>query len=245
MLEFMIGMKKVAEDGLEEADLVIIVDTPGWVKGGPGRALQLCGAELLEPDLIVALQREDELEHLLRSIPGEIRRISVSEKVRKRTRKERSYLRQKTLADYLKGSKKISLDLEKVRLERCYLNTGRDLDPESWGIDGVLHAEEIPEGLVVVSEDKLSEKSIQKLEEEYGRVTAIKKGGEKFVLTALIDENKDLLGVGIIEEIDYTKKRLDVIAPIQKDEKVSGVQLGSMKIKPNGEEIGTVRPGTF
>lgn len=244
MLEFMVGMKKVAEDGLEKADLVI-VDTPGWVSGGPGRALQLYGAELLEPDLIVALQREDELEHLLRSISGEIRTISVSEKVRKRSQKERSFLRQKTLADYFEGFKKIPLDLEKVKLERCYLNTGKDIDPKSLGVKGILHAEKVPEGLVIVSENGVSEEEIQKLEEKYGRVISIKKGDEKYVLTALIDEDKDLLGIGVIDKIDCEKKKLDILTPIQNGKKVSAVQLGSMKINLDGKEVGTVRPGTF
>ncbi|MBS3815191.1 MAG: hypothetical protein KGY45_01360 [Hadesarchaea archaeon] len=244
MLEFMVGMKKVAERGLEKSDLVI-VDTPGWVFGGPGRALQLYGAELLEPDLVVALQRENELEHLLKSMPSQVRRISVSEKVRERSKSERSFLRQETLSKYFDGSKELNLDLEKVRLERCYLGTGEEINPDDLGVEGVLHAEEILEGLVIVTESKLSEEDIQALKNEYGKIIEIKKGSEKHVLVSLIDENNDLLSVGLINEINYEEKKLSVITPIQNGGLVSAIQIGSMKIKPNGEEIGTVRPGSF
>jgi polynucleotide 5'-hydroxyl-kinase GRC3/NOL9 len=64
MLEFVVGMKWLVERGLKLAD-VVIVNTPGWISGGAGRCLQVYTEELVNPDVIVALQRERELEHLL------------------------------------------------------------------------------------------------------------------------------------------------------------------------------------
>jgi polynucleotide 5'-hydroxyl-kinase GRC3/NOL9 len=245
MLEFMVGMKKVVERGLTDADTVI-VDTPGWVVGGPGRALQVYSAELLDPDLVIALQRGDELEHLLRSIPAKIKRIAVSEKVRERSRGERSFLRQLILARYFEGACKIPLDLRKVKLERCYYSTGKPLDPKSLGVEGpVIHAEKMPEGLLLVTNDSLGEEELRSMESEFGSVKVIKKGSEANVLVALIGEGQELLGVGILDEINYANQKLRVITPVKDAAKVVAVQFGSMKIRPNGEEIGTVRPGSF
>jgi polynucleotide 5'-kinase involved in rRNA processing len=53
------------------------------------------------------------------------------------------------------------------------------------------------------------------------------------------------VGIGIIDEIDYTRDRMAVITPVKNVERIAAVQFGSMKLKPTGEEIGTVKPGTF
>lgn len=245
MLEFMVGMKKVVERGLRDADTVI-VDTPGWVVGGPGRALQVYSAELLNPDLVIALQREGGLEHLLRSIPAKIKRIAVSKKVRERSKGERRFLRQLILARYFEGAGKIPLDLRKVKLERCYYSTGKPLDPKSLGTRGsVIHAEKMPEGLLLVTDDSLDADELQSLGDKFGSVKVIRKGSEADVLVALIGEGQELLGVGIIDEINYANQKLRVITPVKDATKVVAVQFGSMKVRPNGEEIGTVRPGSF
>lgn len=244
MLEYMVGMKKMAEFGLEEADLTI-VDTPGWVTGGAGRALQHFGAELLDPDFVIGLQRENELEHLLKSVPGKVRRLSVSEKVRERSREERSALRKKALSEYFEGSEEIVLDIDNVGFDRTYLDTGKEIESESLNIEGVVYAEEIREGIVVVSEKELDEVEKQKLRKEFGKVNAIKTGDEKYVFVSLVGEGRNLIGVGSINEIDYPNGKIKITAPKVESGKVDKIQFGSMKIKPSGEEVGTVRPGTF
>lgn len=245
MLEYMVGIKKMAEHGLQGANMVI-VDTPGWVVGGPGRALQHFSIELLVPDFVIGLQRENELEHLLGNLRGEVRRATVSGKVRERTQQERSELRKKGLSEYFEGSERISLGLDDISIERTYLGTGTELDPEELNVEGINYAEEIAEGIVVVSARDLSDKEIQKLQREFGKVNTLSPGDEKNLLVSLIDEDKNLIGVGSVESIDYSSKGITVVAPIDRDvDKVDKIQVGSMKIKPTGEEVGTVRPGTF
>lgn len=244
MLEFMVGMKKMAEFGLEEVDLVI-VDTPGWVTGGAGRALQHFGAELLDPDFVIGLQRGDELEHLLRNVRGKVRRVSVSEKVRKRTRQERSSLRRRGLAEYFEGSKEIVLDLDEICLERSYLGTGSKIDPGNLDVGGIIYAEEIEEGMIVVAERELREEEVQKLNREFGKINLLAPGDEKYVFVSLLNEKGDLIGVGSIDEIDYSSGEIEITTPVEDESEVDRIQFGSMKIKPSGEEIGTVKPGTF
>lgn len=244
MLEFMVGVKKMAESGLEEADQVI-VDTPGWVTQGPGRSLQQYGAEILDPEFVIGLQRENELEHLLKTLPGKIRRVQVSERVRKRVGKERMILRNKSLRRYFEGSEELSLDLNEIVLERCYLGTGDKVNPEELNIEKIIYAEKIPEGIVVVPKSELSEDELQQLDKEFERVNIINPGFEEKVFVSLIDRKRNLLGVGCIEEIDYSAEKIKITTPVKEENKVDRVQIGSMKIEPSGEEVGTVRPGTF
>jgi len=246
MLEFIVGMKKLVELGLKEADIVI-VNTPGWISSGPGRALQLYTMELLNPDLLVALQREKELEHLLMSAPNvKIIRIPVYQKVRSRSIAERTLLRWLALARYFEGSSKIVLDLRKVRLGRCYYHTGEPIDLRTLDVKThVTYAEKLPEGLLLVTESELDRKVVQELEAKFGGVKVIIRGSEQNVLVGLMDSENVLLGIGIIDEIDYARDRMVVITPVKNGGKIAAVQFGSMKIKPTGEEIGTIKPGTF
>jgi polynucleotide 5'-hydroxyl-kinase GRC3/NOL9 len=246
MLEFIVGMKKLVELGLGEVDIVI-VNTPGMISHGPGRALQLYVMELLHPDLIVALQRGRELEHLLVAAPPvKIRRIPVYEKVRPRSIAERSALRWMALARYFENSNRVVLDLRRVKLGRCYYRTGEPIDPETLGVRApIIYAEKLPEGLLVVVENMLDDERMQELRMKFGQVKVIVKGTEQNVLVGLMDRSNIFLGIGIIEEIDYARGRMVVITPVKNGEKIAAVQFGSMKVRPTGEEIGTVKPGTF
>ena len=246
MLEFVVGMKKLLEKGLRQAD-VVIVNTPGWISGGPGRALQLSALELLEPDLVVAIQRERELEHLLTCLPAEkVRRVSASKWVRPRSHDERSSLRSMVLGKYFEGAGRLSLDLRKVRLERCYYRTGTPIDPKDLGVDKqVSHAEQLPEGLLIVVKRGLSQATLRKLEMKFKQVKVIAEGSERGLLVGLVDASNELLGIGVAEEIDYAEGRMKVLTPVLDAEKIAAVQFGSIKVRPSGEEIETIRRGSF
>ena len=246
MLEFVVGMKWLVEHGLKKADLVI-VNTPGWISGGPGRSLQLYTLELINPDLVVALQCERELEHLLASVPpSKVRRLPVSAKVRPRSPSERAALRAMLLGKYFEGAGRLVLDLRRVRLERCYLGTGRPIDTQTLGLgEKVTHAEKIPEGLLVVTRRRLSEDELRELGLKFGSVKEIQMGSERNVIAGLVNDANELLGLGIVEKIDYERGQIVVVTPFKNADEIAAVQFGSMKIKPTGEEIGTVKPSTF
>lgn len=246
MLEFVVGMKWLVEHGLKKAD-VVIVNTPGWVFGGPGRALQLYTLELIDPDMVVTLQRERELEHLLASVSqSKVKRLPVSTKVRPRTPSERASLRAMLFGKYFEDAGKLSLDLRKVRFERCYLHTGRPIDLGEIKVRAqIVHAEQMPEGLLVVSKKRLSEGVLRELKAKFGNVRAITKGSERKVIVGLTNDANELLGIGVIERIDYERGQMTVITPVKSAGEVAAVQFGSMRIKPDGVEIGTIKPGTF
>ncbi len=246
MLEFVVGMKWLVDRGLRKAD-VVIVNTPGWVSSGPARSLQLYTFELINPDMVVALQRERELEHLLASIPSSrIRRLPVSTKVRPRSHSERAALRAMLISKYFEGAGKLVLDLRRTRFERCYIGTGTPIDPQTLGLGtNAIYAEKIPEGLLLVLQRRPSDKGLHELESKFGHVKVIRQGDERNLIVGLVNEANELLGLGIVEKIDYERGHVVVLTPAKNADEISGVQIGSMKIKPTGEEVGTVRPGTF
>ena len=246
MLEFIVGVNWLVEHGLKKADSVI-VNTPGWVSGGPARSLQLYTLETVDPDIVVAIQREGELEHLLSSVPrARVRRLSVSTKVRSRSSAERASLRAMMLGKYFADAGKLVLNLRKVILKRCYLHTGRPIDVGTLGVQAqIVHAEQMPEGMLIVTKRRMDEGAIRELEARFGHVRTIIQGSERNVIVGLTNDANELLGIGIIERIDYERGRMAVLTPVKNADEVAAVQFGSMRIKPDGEEIGTVKQGTF
>lgn len=244
MLEFVVGMKWLVERGMKLAEMVL-VNTPGWVSGGSGRCLQHYTEELVNPDMVIALQRGRELEHILVSIsPSKIRRLPVSTKVRPRNPNERAELRSLLLSKYFENAGTIALDMRKARFERAYIFTGEAIDPSQFGRN-VIYAEKIPEGLILVTERRPAKEEIEAIKSKFGQVKIIRRGMEQNVIVGLADDSNEFLGLGIIEKIDYTKCRTIVTTPIETAELVKTVQIGSMKIDKSGKEVGTVKPGTF
>jgi len=112
------GTKRMVEL-CRKASGTVLVDTTGLVTGGVGRVLKVRKIQAVAPGHVIALQRNDELEHILGVLSGvRIHRLAVSEKARARSRAERvryrqakfdAYFRQPLSAFLLRGNKVIFL----------------------------------------------------------------------------------------------------------------------------------------
>jgi polynucleotide 5'-hydroxyl-kinase GRC3/NOL9 len=92
--------KKMVDRGREKAD-IILVDTTGLISGETGRAVKVGKIRAIKPEHVVALQRHNELEHILRLIEHSvIHRIRVSIAAKCRDRENRMRYKQKKLLDY-------------------------------------------------------------------------------------------------------------------------------------------------
>lgn len=84
----------------EFSDL-FLVDTTGLVEGEKGARLKLKKIESLRPERIIAIERENEIEHILEEIKGiEILRLRPSTFVKKRSREERIEYRKMRFKKY-------------------------------------------------------------------------------------------------------------------------------------------------
>ncbi len=241
-LPTIVGTKRLAEAGLKKANTVI-VNTTGWVQSDGGRALKRSKIEILSPEIIVLLQRKDELEHLVKSYdPKKIVRIHVSKKASFTSEKERKKLRELPSTRYFKGARKIRLPLERIATDRCYFGTGREMK-----IPGTLYAERLSgfEGTLVVTQKPLPQERLNELGKELGNIRNIVAGEEKGILVGLLDEKGDTLGMGRIEEIDYKKKGIFLTTPVKDGGRIRIIQFGSLRITPEGKEAGFISPGYF
>lgn len=242
LLPTIVGTKRLAEIGLKKADTVI-VNTTGWVQGDGGRVLKKSKMEVLSPEIVVLLQRKDELEHLVKNYePKKIVRIHVSKKASLTSERERKKLRELASKKYFKDTKKIKLSLGKVATDRCYFRTGREIK-----IPGTLYAERLSgfEGTLVVTQKILPEEKLDELRKELGNIKNIVAGDEKGILVGLMDEKGNTLGMGRIEKIDYKKKEVLLSTPVKNGGRIRVIQFGSLRITSEGREAGFVSPGYF
>lgn len=104
----------------------LLVDTTGLVAGELGKTLKRCKAELIKPDLILALQRDQELEELLGGLPPvAIQRVVVSPGCVRRSLAQREAYRNRQFARYFANAAKQTLSLNRVGL----IGLGPDWSP--------------------------------------------------------------------------------------------------------------------
>jgi polynucleotide 5'-hydroxyl-kinase GRC3/NOL9 len=94
------GSKRMV-DFCRERSEIIVVDTTGLISGEIGRALKIGKIRAIKPEHIIAVQRNDELEHILNLIEGiPIHRIKASSLAKGRDRENRVHYRKKKFLDY-------------------------------------------------------------------------------------------------------------------------------------------------
>jgi len=94
------GSKKMVNICREKSE-IIFVDTTGLVSGEIGRALKIGKVMAIKPEYIVAIQKQDELEHILKLIEDvNIYRIRASSMAKCRDREDRIEYRKNKFLDY-------------------------------------------------------------------------------------------------------------------------------------------------
>lgn len=107
----------------------IIVDTTGLVEGNLGKALKLGKIKAIKPDCVIAIQKKDELEHILGAVSGpKIIRLKPSPLAKKISRVARINYRKQKYNEYFSSAKllKVPLAGRKIILFH-YRNTPLDL----------------------------------------------------------------------------------------------------------------------
>jgi len=147
---------------------------------------------------------------------------------------------------YFKQAGYVELDLDEVQTDRAYFKTGKEIKLEDIQY---LWAERLSgwEGVLVVTEEPLSEEEsiIVKREVGVSNLKNIISGNEKNLMVGLLDSMGEVLGIGIIDRIDYKGRKIKIFTPVKEKEKIRTIQFGSLRLTPEGSEAGFVEPGYF
>jgi len=245
-------LKKAESLGIE----ALFVDTTGWVYGFKARELKKSLIQLIQPDLLIVVERERELEHLIRPFLNstKVHRMPVSPKIRYRDRTDRKFLRESMLSKQLSGSDTITFHFKEVSFLNSFLNTGEIVsgtlsEKISEIIGYVPEYIELCHDVIIIAENPetpLSENMIEKFQEEFPHlpIQIINAGIIENVLVGLLDFQNTFLGYGVVTNIDFFKHLISIYTPVSK-ENIASIQFGSFKVTQDGQELCWIHPWSF
>ena len=241
------GLTKLKEKVLEIGSALIVINTDGWVQGDGAREYKVRMIKSVSPDAVVGIQYGSELEDILASVEGsrtKILRLNPSLSVRRRSREERKILREQGYRKLLKDTALRSLPMGWVKLENTFLsleNAGSERKLKLGQILGrkVLCCGENSNSVFAVlkGEKMVDDEKIKTVEKTFQKkLRMINEGDERCLLVGLLNDNSELLGLGVIQGIDYEKWVMKLYTPYKG--KVDIVQFGQVKVNRYGKEPG-------
>jgi polynucleotide 5'-hydroxyl-kinase GRC3/NOL9 len=221
-LPLVIGVASLAR---ESRAAFVIVDTTGLVHES-GRVLKNYKIEAVRPDVIVAIERRNELASIRmanRHVP--IIRIEPSRKAHGKDDYEKIEVRRRSYARHFAGASLLEHALESLIFQRTLLFTGKPFE-----LEGAIYAERSAEGILIIGVPVAPPADSKLLPADF----------ERNLLCGLADATGRCLGLGIIERIDFAGRTIALTTPVE-HEKVRIIQFGDVYVTPEGGELGQVK----
>ncbi len=241
------------------ASRFLVVDSCGFVQGPAARRLNQVEADLLAPAHIVALQRRDELEALLapmrRRNHWRIHAPLIPEVIGIKPPAFRTQRRFMKWAAYFAGSELHTYSLDDIAIVGSWLGSGAPLAAHYLkylrqalaSSARVYYAEMSGSQLGIMVSHPMSPQShdlIVALEPLKARsVTLTVAPRLKHLLVGLESANGRLMGMGVIATIDFVRRTVGVLTPIRSPFAARILRVGSLRVTPEGRELGTMKPG--
>lgn len=242
LLPTVLGTRMMTEKALRLGFDRVIVDTSGLVQGEMGRLLKQHKIDLVDPDLVLCLQRNGECEHILRPYGAgsrpEVLRLASSGATRRRSQEERRQNRERSLQAYFQAARTVHLDLSRVVLRQPALYVGQPLPPRQVEDlaalldDMVLWAERRGSELVLVTPDPLKEPQVRLLQKRHEDLALANYSLDDFqgVLAGLDDGRRETLGLGVVRAVDFAKQVMVVETTVPEAD-IAAVRVGRHKLR--------------
>jgi len=253
------GTKKLIDEGKKKGAEIVIVDTTGLVKGNPGRTLKENMIDIISPSHIIALQRRDELEHILKNINLTdgiiIHRLSPCTEVRRKTYFHRREAREEKFRKYFRQSSSIKISLNILNIKGTYYCSGvalseRDLSfLEKILMTDIIYAEKTSEGIFIITREELLKRLSgffhTKKRFNVEKLVITEEDKFKNLLVSLDNQQGFVVSLGIIQKCDFKRKIFTVFTPLEEKDlsKVFILKFGAIQLGLNGKELGKVYPG--
>ncbi|MEA1993190.1 MAG: Clp1/GlmU family protein [Euryarchaeota archaeon] len=206
----------------------VLIDTTGLVFW-KGRSLKKAKITTVNPDLIIAFQRENELEGILGDFPQyEILREPVKN-AKFTSREKRRRIRKTLWKKYLKDAELRIFKVEDTELRNTFLFSGKKCGKSSIKkkLGKLYWCERIPEGYFVVADRYGKEKNM----------TILRKGFERGLTMGFI-RNNICISIGTVMGIDFERKELYILTSVEND--FDFIEFGRIRVDEKGEEMGRV-----
>ncbi len=243
ILELVVIAEKMGND-------IIIVNTDGWFGDISSIEYKSTLIKSIKPQSLVVLD-ENFCKAFDRQFHGTFTKVYCLPKprvVKERNRVDRRELRKVNYKTYFEHAKKLCFDIEKLFISNSCLFNGIELDDEELQkISQIikykpLAASKYEDSLILLLSDNtnVSNEDILKLKTymNINDIYILKPSMVKGILTALVNEEYEEVGVGIIDSIDIDNKRLCILTEYGSD--IKGIIIGRIKLDENFEDKGKI-----
>ncbi|ENN95899.1 NUC156 family protein [Methanocaldococcus villosus KIN24-T80] len=231
--EMLTGVKKLADYAKE----YFIIDTTGLINGA-GEYLKKMKIELVEPDLIVALQKSNELSHILKPFIDKVDIFYIKPYIGKKySREERKDIRENKWKTYFNNAKEIEINFEDYIISGSKAFQGeRITDDEKLLLENI-YKWEILYGSKCEGKFFIVKKDVKVVKRSVDKNLIFYMEPERFnnLVVGLIDNEGFCSGLAIIKEIDFKNESLKLITPSSL-KNVREIRLGRVKLE-NGERL--------
>ena len=203
----------------------VIIDTTGLVHES-GRVLKNYKIDAVQPDVIVTLERQNELAPIRmanRHVP--IIRIEPSRKAHGKDDYEKIDVRRRSYARHFTGASLLELPLGSLIFQRSLLFSGMPFE-----LEGAIYAERSSEGILVIGAPVAPPADSK----------VLPSGFERDLLCGIADATDRCLGLAIIDHIDFAGGTIALTTAVARD-KLRIVQFGDIYVTPEGGELGQVK----
>jgi len=256
LLEHVIAAQSAATKVSQVDTDLTIVDTTGLIHGAAARRLKQSKLDILKPRHIVSLQRKEECEALLQTLryrsDFRIHRLSVPSVVTSKSSGFRAQRRTARFARAFAESEMRYYGFEDVAFTGTWVNAAAPLAPHFLRFMSnslkvrVFYAEECDRHMgIVCGSTPSGESGIALIQEQFrtNAITITPASYLRHLLVGLSDAGGRMLGIGLIEAVDFRRRQLGIFTPIRAHAAVRAIQFGLVRVEPSGKEIGHNRPG--
>ena len=222
LLPLVIGTASLAH---EASAPFVVIDTTGLIHE-TGRVLKNYKIEAVRPDVIVAVERRNELAPIRASNRHvHIIRLKPSRAARSKDDYEKIEVRARAYARHFAKASRVELPLDALAFQRTLLFTGEPVAQE-----GTVHAEQTAEGLLIVGGSERAPAGSK----------VLPLGFEHNLLCGVADETGHCRGLGIIDRIDFSSRALSLTTAVV-SQQARVIQFGDLYVKPDGRELRQIK----
>ncbi|MGB9876960.1 MAG: Clp1/GlmU family protein [bacterium] len=240
-LDMVIGTQRMVQKAISLGAGLVLVDTTGLISGMPARKLKSYKIEAVRPNHLVALQKGNEVEHIIKGWERtswlKIHRLPPSPLATPRSFEERRINRERKFRSHFAQALSFQLPMDSITFRSSPVFSAHPLHPalllrleEKWG-GKILWGEMDRWGLTLVVGREHRLHSPYFLEREVGRrINIIWEEELENKYAVLIDEEEEHLDVCIVEGIDFSERRISIFTPFKEIDKIATISFGTLKI---------------
>jgi len=241
--EMIVGAKLLCDYAKDRAD-VVVVDTTGLISGS-GADLKRMKIEMIKPDVIIALQKRNELSQILKPFENKIKifYLKVYENAKSFSMEERKNIRGEKWKEYFKDAKIYNINFNDVIIGGTKVFQGEKISEDEKSLLESIFKWKILYGSKCEGRYTIVKRDLANMPRQVDKniLYYIEPDRFKNLIVGFIDKEGFCIGLGILKEINFENETLEVLSPLNEYEIrniVKEVRFGRIKVDENGEEIG-------